>query len=352
MEGLILLYPLKFFPVYKNYIWGGRNLEKLGKSLPDGIVAESWELSCHPDGESIIANGIYKGKSLSWFIEEHGYEAVGTSVGKPFSWKPGDRFPLLIKFIDANDKLSVQVHPDDTYASMHEDDKSGKNEMWYIIWAKPGAKLVYGLKPGTTKKMFEDAIQNENIENLLNYVEVSAGDVIYIPAGLVHAIGEGILLAEIQQNSNNTYRVYDYNRVDSTGKKRPLHINKALDVINFDATGRIYHKDDGSEINNNSDDYKISSLISNQYFTVDLVNLQGEMKEIADGSRFYSYVVIEGEGSITQSHSVIQAGSASNNDMKTNNEIEIKMGETVFIPAAMGEYTMKGNLKALKAYII
>jgi mannose-6-phosphate isomerase class I len=155
MEGLKLLYPLKFVPVYKDYIWGGRNLEKLGKNIPEGIIAESWELSCHPEGESIISNGLYRNKSLTWFIEEHGYKAVGTSVGSPSYWQPGDKFPLLIKFIDANDRLSVQVHPDDRYALLNEDDKSGKNEMWYIIWAKPGAKLVYGLIPGTTKEEYK-----------------------------------------------------------------------------------------------------------------------------------------------------------------------------------------------------
>jgi len=342
MEGLSLFYPLKFMPVYKSYIWGGRNLEKLGKRIPEGTVAESWELSCHPEGESIIANGTYKGKSLSWFIEEFGYKAVGTSVGRPTYWKPGDRFPLLIKFIDANDKLSVQVHPDDRYASLNEDDKSGKNEMWYIIWAKPDAKLVYGLKPGTTKEMFEAAIQNDNIESFLNYIEVTPGDAIYIPAGMVHAIGEGILLAEVQQNSNNTYRVYDYNRVDKTGKKRPLHINKALDVIDFNATGNIYHEHGdsaGGGSENTSECNKITTLIDSQYFTVDLVDIQGEIKEIADGSRFYSYVILEGEGSITQPASI------------SNDEVKIKVGETVFIPAAMGEYTVKGCQKMLKAYV-
>lgn len=339
MEGLILLYPLKFIPAYKDYIWGGRNLEKLGKNIPEGIIAESWELSCHPEGESIISNGLYRNKSLTWFIEEHGYKAVGTSVGSPSYWQPGDKFPLLIKFIDANDRLSVQVHPDDKYALLNEDDKSGKNEMWYIIWAKPGAKLVYGLIPGTTKEVFEAAIHNGNVEDFLNHIEVAAGDAIYIPAGLVHAIGDGILLAEIQQSSNNTYRVYDYDRVDKTGKKRPLHISKALDVINFDVTGMIDHSEISFVRERKPGENEVILLSDSPFFTVDLLNLQGEIEEFADGSRFYSYVIVEGEGNI------IQTDSASKDVVK------VKAGETVFIPAAMGKYAIKGSLKALKAYI-
>ena len=339
MEVLVLLYPLKFVPVYKNYIWGGRNLEKLGKLLPEGIVAESWELSCHPDGESIISNGSYRGRSLSQFIKEFGYRAVGTSVGSPSHWKPGDSFPLLIKFIDANDKLSVQVHPDDNYALLNEEDKSGKNEMWYIIWAKPGAKLVYGLKPGTTREAFEAAVHNGCVEDFLNYIEVAAGDTIYIPAGLVHAIDSGILLAEVQQNSNNTYRVYDYDRVDKTGKKRPLHINKALDVIDFNAANRINDYKDYFQKEIDTEKSHVTSLIRNQYFSVDLVNIQDCIKEVADGSRFYSYVFIEGEGTITQPGHV------------SNDPVKIKAGETVFIPAEMGEYIISGSLKALEAYL-
>ena len=351
-----MLYPLKFIPVYKNYIWGGRNLEKLGKELPEGIVAESWELSCHPDGESIISNGCYSGKSLSHFISEFGYEAVGTAVGVDPCWKPRDRFPLLVKLIDANDKLSVQVHPNDNYASLNEEDKSGKSEMWYIIWAKPGAKLVYGLKQGTTKEMFEAAIKNGYVENYLNYVEVIAGDAINIPAGLVHAIGAGIVLAEVQQNSNNTYRVYDYERIDKAGNKRPLHINKALDVINFDEMNKsnelftsnkqnVFSALFGANKLNTREGRspyiknQIVSLVNNQYFNVELLSIQGQIKEVADGSRFYIYLFIDGEGVIEQPKSI------------SDDIIKIKTGETVFIPAAMGNYTISGRFTAIRAYV-
>ena len=225
-----MLYPLKFKPLYKDYIWGGRNLEALGKTLPaTGIVAESWEVSCHKNGSSIIANGEYGGTTLPELLEQLGRTLVGSSL----SQKDVDKFPLLIKFIDAENNLSVQVHPDDVYAYKNENGEYGKNEMWFIISAKPGAKLVYDVIPGTTREKFADAVSENRIESLLKKVEVFAGDVINIPAGLVHAIGKGILLAEVQQNSDTTYRVYDYGR---TG--RPLHIAKALDVIDFNSAGR------------------------------------------------------------------------------------------------------------------
>lgn len=345
-----MLYPLKFIPVYKNYIWGGRNLEILGRKLPEGKIAESWEVSCHPDGESIISNGSEKGKSLTSLINEYGYEAIGRSVkvGSNSYWKPGDSFPLLVKLIDANDKLSVQVHPDDIYAQSNEEDKSGKNEMWYIMYAEPGAKLVYGLKPGTTKDMFEQAVKNDCIEEYLNYTEVKAGDSLYIPAGLIHAIGQGIILAEVQQNSNNTYRVYDYNRVDNKGLKRPLHIEKALDVINFDealnvdatdfTTDAIATTNDSIEDTENTvcKDRPDVRLVSSEHFVIDLIKVTDKIIDVADGSRFFIYIIIDGIGTINYSN---------------NTSVDIKAGETVFIPASMGQFEISGKLKAIKAFV-
>lgn len=397
-----MLYPLKFIPVYKDYIWGGRNLEKLGKALPEGIVAESWEVSCHPDGESVISNGKYRGIPLSLYINKFQYEVMGTDIG----WKPGDRFPLLVKLIDATDRLSVQVHPDDNYAAAYEKDKSGKTEMWYIISAKPGAKLVYGLLPGTTREMFKKALENGYAEKHLNYIDVSEGDVINIPAGVIHAIGEGILIAEVQQNSNNTYRVYDYDRVDKDRNKRPLHIQKALDVIDFSSVKAEQGQSSANDIPSASmDGCTITRLVKNEYFSVELYDIHGEVEEIADGSKFFIYLFIEGSGSIHYGIDACRGDGNSGNEGKDEAEAEkedeakdkkeakkeaeeeyekadeakaekeaekedeevteeesdeeddrkdgkihVKAGESVLIPACMGKYTISGSGKAIKIY--
>ncbi|NLC67499.1 MAG: class I mannose-6-phosphate isomerase [Clostridiaceae bacterium] len=337
------MYPLKFKPVYKDYLWGGRNLEKLGKTLPAGIVAESWEVSCHPDGESVISNGEFRGMPLSRFVDKLQYEVMGTGIG----WKPGDRFPLLVKFIDANEKLSVQVHPDDEYASMHEKDMSGKTEMWYIISAKPGAKLVYGLLPGTTREMFKEALENGSVGKYLNYIEVSEGDVIHIPAGVVHAVGEGIMIAEVQQNSNNTYRVYDYDRIDKDGKKRPLHIQKALDVIDFSGIKSKRGKSKGTPVAA-LDGFTIARLVENDYFTVELHDIYGKVSEIADGSKFFIYLFIKGSGEIFYGNSDCENAGCQGDSHDGN--IKVKAGESVLIPASMGKYTILGKIKAMKIY--
>lgn len=324
-----MFYPLKFKPVYKDYIWGGRGFEKLGKTLPDGIVAESWEVSCHPDGISIISNGKFEGLSLPELVKSFGRRLIGNALPE----KDLEKFPLLVKFIDANDDLSVQVHPGDSYARVHENGEYGKNEMWYIMSAAPGSKLIYDVIPGVTKEVFARAVKENKIESCLKAIEVFPGDVINIPAGLVHAIGKGILLAEIQQNSNTTYRVYDFDRTDKNGNKRPLHIEKALDVIDFNSGGRA-EKYKGLEIKLNSTSKK-RFIVANTYFSVELYDVNGEVGENADGSRFFIYTVLTGEGRINY-----ESGSTS-----------IRMGESVLIPASLGEYFIEGNLQLLKSYV-
>lgn len=324
-----MLYPLKFMPVYKEMVWGGRNLEKLGKTLPEGNIGESWEISCHPDGVNVIANGEYKGMLLTECIAKLGRKAIGTSLPE----KDVEKFPLLVKIIDANDKLSVQVHPDDVYAQQHENGEYGKNEMWYILSAAPGAKLVYDVMPGVTREKLCKALERDEVEACLKYVEVKPGDVLNIPAGLVHAIGEGIVLAEVQQNSNTTYRVYDYNRVDKNGNKRALHIEKALDVIDFQTEGRK-EMVPGLKVPIHAASYK-TYKVANRYFSVELYEVSGEIKEDADGSKFCLYVVLEGEMNIQY------AGGA----------VEVQLGESVLIPASMGAYTLEGSFKALKSYV-
>ncbi|HEY8422614.1 MAG TPA: type I phosphomannose isomerase catalytic subunit [Thermoclostridium sp.] len=320
-----MLYPLKFQPVYKDYIWGGRNLTKLGKQIPDGKVAESWELACHNDGMSIVANGAYKGRTLQSMIEEFGEKLIGDLAGK------NTGFPLLIKLIDANDKLSVQVHPDDEFAGIHEGD-NGKNEMWYILDAKPDARLIYGLKPGVTKTEFENAVRENKIGDCLNYINVKAGDFINIPAGLVHAIGDGIVLAEVQQNSNVTYRVYDYNRKGADGNYRPLHIEKAMQVIDFNASVKYPYLGLEYETSNNA---SLKVLVANRYFCVELYQITGILQQNTDYRQFHAYICIDGEGLI-------------NHDSES---INIHKGETVLIPACIGKYSISGELKLLKTYV-
>ncbi len=323
------LYPLTFIPVYKDYPWGGRNFEKFGRKLPDGVNAESWEISCHPDGISIVANGTYAGMPLPDLIKKLGRRLIGTALPD----RDVEKFPLLVKFIDAENKLSVQVHPDDEYALEHEGEY-GKNEMWYIISAKPGAHLIYDVVPGTTRESFAKAIKEGTLESCLKKVEVFPGDVINIPAGLVHAIGEGIMLAEIQQNSNTTYRVYDYDRVGKDGKKRPLHIEKSLDVIDFKGAGRR-EKCPGLKLSIGEGSTS-TFVVANRYFAVEVLDIDGTVEQVADGSRFHIYTFTEGKGRII---------------CEGKNELPVKAGVSVLIPAAMGPYIIEGKLKGLKSYV-
>ena len=223
-KGIIMTPFLLKAPV-KDYIWGGTKLRELfGKESDTERLAESWELSCHPDGECIIDGGEFGGIKLSDFISAHP-EAVGSS------FKSGDSFPVLVKLIDAKNDLSVQVHPCDEYAHKYEND-NGKTEMWYIISADQGAELVYGFKEKITKDEFRRAVEDNTLMDKVNRVPVRQGDVFFIEPGTLHAIGKGILIAEIQQSSNVTYRVYDYGRLGADGKPRQLHIEKALEVTN------------------------------------------------------------------------------------------------------------------------
>ncbi len=323
-----MLYPLKFSPVFKNYLWGGRKLLNLGKNLPDGIVAESWEISSHPDGISKVSNGIYEGVLFTEVLKETGESLLGASVSEEAKAK----FPLLVKFIDANNDLSVQVHPDEDYVRTHNSDLYGKNEMWYIISAEPGAQLIYGLKHGTTKEAFIKAISKKKVTDCLNYISVEPGDAINIPTGLVHAIGKGIVLAEIQQNSNSTFRVYDYDRVDDKGNKRPLHIEEALEVIDFERENeQTVCKGTPVKLGGAMK----TPLVKNSFFTVEHINIHQSLGEIADGSRFYIYIVVSGEGKI-----------------KYNNQsIVANLGDSILIPASLGYFTIEGSLQVLKAYI-
>ncbi len=263
------LYPLKFTPVLKHYIWGGRNLNlKLNRSLPEGEkVAESWEIAGHADGTTPVANGPLAGRLLTDLLESYGLDLIGEN--SRWALERG-KFPLLIKLLDATRPLSVQVHPDDAYALSHEGNELGKTEMWVVLHADPGAEVILGVTRGTTRSAFKQAIDDGRLEPFLHRLPVRAGDHINVPAGSLHAILGGLLIAEIQQNSNTTYRVYDWNRMGTDGRPRPLHIDKALEVINFDqvepdiAPGRIVFDGNGQ---------RREQLNSTPYFTVERVTL-------------------------------------------------------------------------------
>ncbi|MCX7884770.1 MAG: class I mannose-6-phosphate isomerase [Caloramator sp.] len=319
-----MLYPLFFEPVYKNIIWGGRDFERLFKrTLPEGNIGESWEICCHKNGMSIVSNGNLKGLTLKEIIEKYKEEILGIKCSDTST------FPLLIKFIDAKDKLSIQIHPDDDYALLNEGDM-GKSEMWYIIDAKEDAKLIYGVKKGISKEDFEKAISNGNLEEYVNYVNVKKGDSVFIPSGTIHAILDGIVVAEIQQNSDTTYRVYDYNRVDSRGMKRQLHIKKALDVINFDFEGKIIKKDEII-----LDGYDVENIANCKYFVVDKINVKKCYKDKCNGQTFHAYTAVEGEGEL----------------IHNNINYKINSGNSFLIPSSIGEYEIRGKITLLKSYL-
>ena len=300
-----MMFELK--PVTKHIIWGGERLSRdYGMGENGEKIAEAWELTCRGDGDNEIISGKYTGRLLSEFVRENP-QALGTK-------QKGDRFPLLIKLIDAEADLSIQVHPDDEYALSHTDDM-GKTEMWYIVDAKPGAKLIYGLKRKYTRDELKTAIAAGTLESLMNYVEVKSGETYFIPSGLVHAIGAGILIVEIQQNSNITYRVYDYNRRQPDGSLRQLHIEPALDVIErFDP--------EAVKVEKTGD-----VIASCKYFEVRAIALDGEKTVCAGEESFLHLMITDGECEI------ICAGE----------KISTKKGGSVFVAAASGNVTLKGN---------
>ncbi len=220
------VYPLSFLPVFKDYIWGGRNLEtRLGKELPPGIIAESWEIAAHANGQSRVATGPMEGSTLEEIQQRWGEQLIGDSVET-------DTFPLLIKLLDSNSWLSVQVHPDDAYAQKHAGDL-GKTELWVILHAEPDAEIIFGLKAGVDRERFAQSAATGAIDSMLHRIPIRTGDAVYIPAGTVHALGPGAIVAEIQQNSDTTYRLYDWGRTGAGGRSRPLHVRQALDVIDW-----------------------------------------------------------------------------------------------------------------------
>ncbi|MFH1584447.1 MAG: type I phosphomannose isomerase catalytic subunit [Actinomycetota bacterium] len=338
------IYPLKFNEIFKEKIWGGRRLESFFKKrLPeDKFIGESWELVDHGEDISVVRNGKYRGDNLKNLIKNFEKELVG----KDIKLSRGNRFPLLFKFIDASKKLSIQVHPDDEYAYLNEIDETGKTEAWYVVWAKPGAQLVCGLKKHMSRRKFKKVIESKKIGEYLNYINVYNGDLIFIPPGTIHTIMGGVLLAEIQQNSDATYRISDWDRVDRYGKSRELHIDKALDVIDFSLV-RNYKI---QPLSINIDRNVIKYLIACEKFAVELCEIFDEYKLDCDGSKFYILSFLEGNGEIFY-------GNESDINLNTKT-LDIKKGETILLPALLGKTIIKTDsklkddkLKFLKFYV-
>lgn len=311
---------LKLKPECKSYLWGGQRLKTdFHKESPLSPLAETWELSCHPDGHSCIINGEQAGSTLAEYIRKSGKHVLGRNCER------FEDFPILIKFIDANDNLSIQVHPDNTYA-LEKEGQYGKTEMWYVLDAAPDAYLYYGFSREIDKEELKRRILENTLLEVLNKVQVNKGDVFFIEAGTIHAIGKGIVIAEIQQNSNVTYRVYDYNRLGADNKPRALHIDKALDVTRTAPEGT-------------SQAASAPHLASCDYFTVDRISLDGKVISAMQGSvdtdSFISLLITEGSGTIENGGEMVS----------------LQKGDSIFLPAGSGSFTIKGCMEILSTYI-
>lgn len=316
--------PLKLQPAFKDYLWGGEYLkEKFQKKTEVTPLAESWELSCHPDGESCILNGAFRGKTFSQYLA-HNSGVLGTNC-------PSNELPILIKLIDAKDNLSVQVHPDDAYAQKVEH-SFGKTEMWYIIDCVPGACLYYGFKDSVSKDEFAERIQDETLTDILQAVEVHPGDVFFIEAGTLHAIGKGIVLAEIQQNSNITYRVYDYGRKDASGNTRPLHIEKALEVSHLTKPERPIGPE-GQTIAQTG--YQETLLASCKYFTTHRLQIEDCGTFHVGGESFHSLLCIDDTAAL----------------LWGEDALPLRKGDSVFLPAGFGDYQIVGKADIIQTTI-
>ena len=312
--------PLVMTPAFRHGAqtpWGGHALKELfGKDSPEDITGESLEVSALPGLESRVAGGEYAGKTLREML---------TLWGKSLTGLDGDGFPLLLKILDTRECLSVQVHPDDAYALSHEG-KLGKSEAWYILDAAPGAELVYGIN--TQGQSLRSVLDAGKLESCLRRTKVQAGDVFYILPGTIHAVGAGIVIAEIQQNSNTTFRVYDYRRRDASGNLRPLHLERAAEVLNYDPLIPSECKANGMTM---LPGFRMTEMFSCRYFRAYKLDIETEARLYCDGTSFHHLLCVEGEAVITAD----------------GKDYPVRRGESYFIPAAMGEYQVRGASRVL-----
>lgn len=302
----------QLIPACKDYIWGGQRL-KTDFGIQSGLnpLSEAWVLSCHPDGPSVLADGPDRGMTLRAWLDKAGKEALGTAC------EAFEDFPMLIKLIDAKKDLSIQVHPSDAYALEHEG-QYGKTEMWVVLDAEPGASLYYGFDREVSLEEFSSRVSDGTLTEVLRKVPVKPGDVFFIPSGTLHAIGAGLVIAEIQQNSNVTYRVFDYGRLGADGKPRALHVEKALAVTDRRPAPALDFGD---------------HLGDCRYFTTD--GYQGDFRGDCDGTSFHALLFTDGQGSLT-------CGGETR---------EVKKGQCWFLPAGSGEYQVTGDVRTLDAYL-
>lgn len=312
----------KLIPAGKDYLWGGTKLKTAyGKNIPITPLAETWECSVHPDGLSIIANGSNKGKSLKDVLQEHP-EYLGTKFAH------NSELPILVKLIDAEQNLSVQVHPDDEYAMKHED-QNGKSEMWYIVDAADDASIVYGFEHAVTKEILQNAVKEGTLSKQLHKVAVKKGECYYIPAGTVHAIGAGCLIAEVQQSSNVTYRVYDYDRVDKNGQKRELYFDKAVEVMQMQPSQNVRRK---PKLVKYFPLCSVQELCSCKYFSVERIEAQKNYEFTVFDESFQVVLCLDGSG-------IAVTGEDKHSFTK---------GDCLFVPASSGTCRFEGKFIVLK----
>jgi mannose-6-phosphate isomerase len=318
-----ILYPLQFNPIFKERIWGGEKLKSIfNKPVLSKLTGESWEISTVEDNVSIVSHGEYEGKSLVELVDAFPSEILGTKVHEKF----GKQFPLLFKYLDAQDKLSIQLHPNDELAGKRHN-SFGKTEMWYVVQAEKDSKLILGFKENSNPEKYLENLKKNTLESILNEVKVKKGDAFLIETGTVHALGSGIVVAEVQQTSDITYRLYDFDRQDSQGKKRELHIDEALEAINYNKTNTYI-------------DYKKTANASNtivdcDYFTTNYISLNGKIDYIKNGHSFTVYMCTEGKFEI-----IVQG-----------KKYEYIKGDTILIPAGLKTFSMSGEATILEIYI-
>ncbi len=315
------MYPIKFNPILKERLWGGTKLKTLfNKPIETDITGESWEVSAVKGDISVVANGEFAGKSLQDLINHYPNELLGKHVYEKF----GADFPILIKFIDAREDLSIQVHPNDALAKERHN-SFGKTEMWYVMQADKGAELIVGFNKNVTKEEYQQHLDNGTLTDIMNYEKVTEGDTFFINTGKVHAIGGGIIIAEIQQTSDITYRVYDFNRKDKNGNLRELHTEQALDAID-------YEKKDDFKVSYSKSENTTNEMVNCPYFITNYLKLSSDFeKEIGSDDSFHIYMCVKGSGTVS--------------DGKT--ELFVNQGETVLFPAVCDKLYVKTSAMEL-----
>ncbi|MFV8353471.1 type I phosphomannose isomerase catalytic subunit [Flavobacterium sp. XS2P14] len=317
------LYPLQFDPIFKERIWGGEKLKTLlKKPISSTITGESWELSTVEGDVSVVANGAWKGKSLTAVIDDAPVEILGTEVYTRF----GKQFPLLFKYLDAREDLSIQVHPNDELAKKRHH-SFGKTEMWYIMQADDDARIIVGFKEKSNASEYLENLKNKTLLSILEFIKVKSGDVFFLETGTVHAIGAGLVVAEIQQTSDITYRLYDFDRLDASGNTRELHVDLALEAINYD---KVETKKEYTKKTNSSNE-----IVECPYFTTNFIPLDGQISISKSGKSFTVYMCTEGSFELEYS----------------NSKTQYKNGDTVLIPAAMNAFILSGKASILEIYI-